>query len=209
MNKLDLTKILQTALSEPIKGMRQFHIIPFQTIIEQLGTTDLTQLEDLAKTTNLFQPKFILGYAENREYYGQQFGKHWGIDIIEPEGTPVYSVNDGLVEHVEIIDDTTPDFLSQTFGNCIVTSHKYADEKLLFIYAHLSNLKGTLKKGDQLQKDQQIATLGKSFTKENGGWPAHLHFQIAFSHLGCFAYGGDDIEPHTINPEEVYNIKKF
>jgi murein DD-endopeptidase MepM/ murein hydrolase activator NlpD len=69
-----------------------------------------------------------------------------------------------------------------TWGYLVVIEHrrKGADgqeEHFCSLYGHLSPLLH-VKEGDVVQAGQLLGTLGRGFSVENGGYPAHLHFGI-------------------------------
>ena len=54
--------------------------------------------------------------------------------------------------------------------------------RICSLYAHLGPLL-TVKAGDEVNTGQKIGVIGRSYTWENGGYPAHLHIAI---HLGPY-----------------------
>lgn len=94
------------------------------------------------------------------------FGKrgrrhHDGIDIPAPKGTPIISVDHGVVVY--------SDNGIRGYGNMIVIAHS---NDLFTVYAH--NNKNKVDKGDKVKKGQQIAEIGN--TGRSTG--PHLHFEI-------------------------------
>ncbi len=94
------------------------------------------------------------------------FGKrgsrhHDGIDIPAPKGTPIISVDQGVVVY--------SDNGIRGYGNMIVIAHK---DELFTVYAH--NRTNKVEKGDRVRKGQQIAEVGN--TGRSTG--PHLHFEI-------------------------------
>ena len=86
---------------------------------------------------------------------------HDGIDIPAPRGTPIVSVEDGVV----IYSDNG----IRGYGNMIVVAH---DDDLFTVYAH--NRKNKVNKGERVEKGQVIAEIGN--TGRSTG--PHLHFEI-------------------------------
>jgi murein DD-endopeptidase MepM/ murein hydrolase activator NlpD len=86
---------------------------------------------------------------------------HDGVDIPAPKGTPIISVDDGVV----IYSDNG----IRGYGNMIVIAH--ADD-IFTVYAH--NKSNKVDKGDRVSRGQLIAEVGN--TGRSTG--PHLHFEI-------------------------------
>jgi len=86
---------------------------------------------------------------------------HDGIDIPAPKGTPVVSVDAGVV----IYSDNG----IRGYGNMIVIAH---GDDIFTVYAH--NSKNKVDKGDRVDKGETIALIGN--TGRSTG--PHLHFEI-------------------------------
>ena len=86
---------------------------------------------------------------------------HDGIDIPAPRGTPIISVDDGVV----IYSDNG----IRGYGNMIVIAH---GDDIFTVYAH--NRKNKVDKGDRVERGQLIAEIGN--TGRSTG--PHLHFEI-------------------------------
>jgi len=96
---------------------------------------------------------------------------HLGIDVFAPAMTPVYAALAGTVLHVTY----NPDPLD--YGNTLILQHNAGGMPFYTLYGHLAGtLPGLLAVGDSVMPGQLIAHLGD--WHENGGWAAHLHFQI-------------------------------
>lgn len=96
---------------------------------------------------------------------------HLGIDVFAPAMTPVFAPLAGRVLHVTY----NPDHLD--YGNTLILQHKAGELPFYTLYGHLAGtLPGLLAIGDTVTPGQLIAHLGD--WPENGGWAAHLHFQI-------------------------------
>jgi hypothetical protein len=87
---------------------------------------------------------------------------HTGIDFVMPQGTPLRSIKDGIVERVV-------DFGSSNIGKGVFI--KWQDSKTA-IYGHLSKI--TVKQGDIVKAGDLIGYSGN--TGHSTG--AHLHFAI-------------------------------
>jgi murein DD-endopeptidase MepM/ murein hydrolase activator NlpD len=95
-------------------------------------------------------------------HFGRRRGRnHDGIDIPAPKGTPIVSVDDGVVAY--------SDNGIRGYGNMIVIAHS---DDIFTVYAH--NRKNKVDKGDRVRKGQQIAEIGN--TGRSTG--PHLHFEI-------------------------------
>ena len=96
---------------------------------------------------------------------------HRGFDYHAPEGTPVYSVGNGIVSLVQKHPD---------YGLCVLVTHKRPKKIYYSFYAHLSSI--SVKYGEKVQKGSM---LGKSGTTGNAynlaGREEHLHFEYRTS----------------------------
>lgn len=120
-------------------------------------------------------------YGENRSVYAtDQFADaasperrtvHLGIDVFAPAGTPVYAPLVGRVLHLVYNADPLD------YGHTLILEHAADGVPFFSLYGHLGeSLPGLLSVGDRVEPGQLIAHLGD--WPENGGWAAHLHFQI-------------------------------
>lgn len=103
----------------------------------------------------------VLGYARF----------HDGIDIGVPMGTPIYSLNDGIVVYSGTMSG---------YGNVIMINHG----DIISLYAHNSNL--VAQEGQTIKSGQLIAYSGNSGVSSG----PHLHFEIRTSN-------GNTIDPTT------------
>lgn len=96
---------------------------------------------------------------------------HTGIDVFAPAMTPVFSPLAGRVKYLTYNADPLD------YGHTLILEHDAGGVPFYSLYGHLA---GTLPKllavGDSVSPGQHIADLGD--WHENGGWAAHLHFQI-------------------------------
>lgn len=96
---------------------------------------------------------------------------HTGIDVFAPAGTPVYAPLAGKVLHLTYQADPLD------YGHALILQHEAEGVTFYTLYGHLAgSLPQLLAVGDQVQPGQLIAHLGD--WHENGGWAAHIHFQI-------------------------------
>jgi murein DD-endopeptidase MepM/ murein hydrolase activator NlpD len=97
---------------------------------------------------------------------------HMGIDIGCPVNTPVHAFSGG--EILCFANNSAPG----DYGYTLITLHEVENEPLYALHGHLSAASIAGKKpGQKIQKGEVIAWVGNR--DENGGWNAHLHFQIS------------------------------
>ncbi len=120
-------------------------------------------------------------YGEKRSVYAtDQFADsasperrtcHLGIDVFAPAMTPVYAPLPGKVAFVTYNADPLD------YGNTLILEHDADGVVFHTLYGHLAGtLPGLVQTGDEISPGQLIAHLGD--WHENGGWAAHIHFQI-------------------------------
>lgn len=86
----------------------------------------------------------------------------------------VVAIADGLVRQVSC---------QWSWGYIVIIEHREASgERLCSLYAHLGPFV-CVAPGERVRAGQKIGSIGRSFTWENGGYFAHLHFAI---HLGWY-----------------------
>ena len=118
------------------------------------------------------------------EIFGGERDLHVGLDIGAPVGTGVYAFADGTVYSM----GTNPE--PGSYGPTIITEHIVSlpktvgsnelspAEKIWVLHGHLSTESlDFLQVGDEISAGQKIAAIGND--KENGGWPPHIHIQLA------------------------------
>ena len=117
-------------------------------------------------------------YGEKRSIYAtSQFAdaasperrtKHLGVDVFAAKGTPVQAPLAGRVAHLTYNADPLD------YGHTLILAH---DAGVFTLYGHLgASLPKLLQPGQSVAAGQVIGHLGD--WHENGGWAAHLHFQI-------------------------------
>lgn len=140
---VDSKELSSTLISEP------------STQINIRGTKSLATL---VGTGSFVSP---MGRLEVSSAYGSRGGgRHNGVDLRNPRGTPIYVVDDGVVTFASY---------SGSFGNIVKVSHGKGIETY---YAHCDTMKVSV--GDVVKKGQQIATVGR--TGRATGY--HLHFEV-------------------------------
>lgn len=102
-----------------------------------------------------------MGNLEVSSAYGSRGGgRHTGVDLRNPKGTPIYAVDDGVVTAAKY---------QGSYGNIVKLSHGNGVETW---YAHCDKM--IVSVGDVVKKGQQIATVG--ITGRATGY--HLHFEV-------------------------------
>ena len=129
-------------------------------------------------------------YNETRCWYGgklfaapsnemlQQRTVHLGIDIFAPPETPVYAPLSGTVASAKINAGQLD------YGPTIVLRHDPDSGPCFYtLYGHLTQDSVVqLDHGSTIKAGTQIGAIGDF--PDNGGWPAHLHFQVMADTLG-------------------------
>lgn len=119
------------------------------------GTKSLSAMVGTGKFTN------PMGHMEISSAYGSRGGgRHTGVDLRNPKGTPIKVVDDGVVSYVGY---------RGSYGNLVIVSHGNGIETW---YAHCNTM--TAKIGTAVKKGDQIATVGN--TGRTTGY--HLHFEV-------------------------------
>lgn len=125
-------------------------------------------------------------------YYGMRllFGKnnfHNGIDIPATSGTPIYSIQNGIIQYIG--------FDNNGYGNYIIILH---DNSYKSLYGHTSE-NYIVKIGDTIKRGQLISYVGKTILtngKRNGCTTGpHLHFSV-------FTNEGNSIDPLKLSYEK-------
>ncbi|EEW26991.1 peptidoglycan DD-metalloendopeptidase family protein [Rhodobacter ferrooxidans] len=97
--------------------------------------------------------------------------RHIGIDVLAAVGTPVHAPLAGRVAWVTYNADPLD------YGHTLILQHEGSGRAFWTLYGHLGgSLPGLCRVGDMVQPGQVLAHLGD--WHENGGWAAHLHFQV-------------------------------
>lgn len=140
---------------------------------------------------------------------------HLGIDVFAPAATPVYAPLAGRVLHLTYNADLLD------YGHTLILEHSTGDVPFYTLYGHLgASLPTLLSKGYTVAPGQLIAHLGD--WHENGGWAAHIHFQVMTDMLdqnsgNFFGVGHESLsdvwseiclDPNLILrlPEEVFTV---
>lgn len=96
---------------------------------------------------------------------------HLGVDVFALTGTSVHAPLPGVVEHVTYNADPLD------YGHTLILRHDAGGVPFWTLYGHLAaTLPGLCRVGETVAAGQLVAHLGD--WHENGGWSAHLHFQV-------------------------------
>ena len=107
----------------------------------------------------LKNPPGGFGPRINPIYKTQEF--HPGVDIGAPEGTPIYSTGDGVVEKAENSD--------KGYGNHVIVSHGYGYKTL---YGHMVKLGCEV--GQKVKRGECIGYVGSTGLSTN----PHIHYEV-------------------------------
>lgn len=91
---------------------------------------------------------------------------HKGLDFDPPEGSPIYSVADGVV--TEVHNDTWG------FGRWVVIHHNVNGLEFDSVYAHMERESVDVKVGDEIKVADYVGRVGNTGTSTG----AHLHLEI-------------------------------
>ena len=142
--------------------------------LERLTTSQQVLAERAAREAEARRPKFVAPTVGTlTSAYGSRWGTtHWGIDIANRIGTPIYSVADGVVI------EAGP---ASGFGLWIRVRH---DDGTVTVYGHIDRY--LVNEGQRVRAGTQIATMG------NRGYSTgpHLHFEV-------WSAAGSKINPLT------------
>ncbi|GAB0168842.1 M23 family metallopeptidase [Lysinibacillus sp. CTST325] len=93
---------------------------------------------------------------------------HYGVDLANSTGTPIWAAADGVVAYAAPLS---------TYGNVVIITHSINGEIYTTVYAHLNSFNVSV--GSEVSQGQQIATMG--MTGRVTG--PHLHFEV---HIGAW-----------------------
>lgn len=97
--------------------------------------------------------------------------RHLGIDVFAPAGTEVHAPLAGRVAYVTYNADPLD------YGHTLILEHDTGAVRFWTLYGHLGgSLPGLCRVGERVEAGQVVAHLGD--WHENGGWAAHIHFQV-------------------------------
>lgn len=148
-------------------------------LVDQLSLLERETTEAWFNANSSSKNALYGGYMEKRAWYGRNPGFvagqdirniHLGIDIWMPAETPVFAPLAGKV-HSKANNNSIGDY-----GYTVILEHHLNDTTLYTLYGHLG-AQGfhEITPGQAIASGQQLGVLGA--WEENGGWPAHVHFQ--------------------------------
>jgi hypothetical protein len=95
---------------------------------------------------------------------------HFGIDVMQPVGTPVYAAAAGTVR---------TSTREGAWGNLIVIEHDYPFNHLSTFYAHLHTREADIRPGVRVEAGQLIGTAGRT----GNASASHLHFELRVNNM--------------------------
>ncbi|GLC87773.1 murein hydrolase activator EnvC family protein [Lysinibacillus piscis] len=93
---------------------------------------------------------------------------HYGVDLANQTGTPIWAAADGVVSYAAPLS---------SYGNVVIITHSIEGEIYTTVYAHLNSFNVSV--GTEVSQGQQIAAMGS--TGRSTG--PHLHFEV---HIGSW-----------------------
>ncbi|TWI54621.1 M23 family metallopeptidase [Halalkalibacter nanhaiisediminis] len=151
-----------------------------------LGTTT-TLAAEKNLPNELYESLIWPTVGEVTDTYGTRSGKHYGIDLAAPEGTPVVSIADGTVSR---------SYYSDSYGHVVFVQH---DNGLETVYAHLHQR--LAEEGQVLEEGEQLGTVGNT----GRSFGNHLHFEV---HAGSWNLEKSEaVDPFLVlsnEPEYMY-----
>jgi murein DD-endopeptidase MepM/ murein hydrolase activator NlpD len=159
----------------PQDWIHQLSFFPVLDHMKELRVLNLEKSEN-----NLESPSFGIGkYNEVRQnMYGSALfagsrNVHMGIDLSGYVDSPVNSFFDG--EIYAFAYHASPD----DYGYAVVIKYEIQSTVLYALYGHLGAKSQKLwDNKKKVKRGECIGYLGAP--EENGGWPPHLHFQLAW-----------------------------
>ncbi len=112
--------------------------------------------------------------------------RHDAIDIMAPEGTPVFAAADGTIEKL---------FLSQGGGGVTVYVRS-PDRQWVYYYAHLQEYAPGLTEGQRVDKGARLGSVGNTGNASAAG--PHLHFAVHRMDRDDDWHGGTPVNPYPL-----------
>jgi len=126
--------------------------------------------------------------AQLQDTYSQPRGTermHEALDILAPNGTPVYAVADGKIAKL---------FTSKPGG---LTIYQFdPSEKFSYYYAHLDRYASSLKEGQQVKRGEVIGYVGSTGNADPAA--PHLHFAMFELGPGKNWWQGKPVNPYPL-----------
>ncbi|MBE0685590.1 MAG: M23 family metallopeptidase, partial [Anaerolineaceae bacterium] len=172
-------------------AVKSTQIVPVETLIASPVIQPIHE--------NLYTPPFDFPVPEiasrlietSYRFGSTQFGEkipHDGVEILNPEGTPILAVAEGRVYFSGNDRTYKRGRFTNFYGNIIILEHELAGYTgpVYSFYAHLSEI--SVNEGETVSRGQKIGSVGatgKAFTN-------HLHFEVRI---------GDVLLQNARNPE--------
>jgi len=145
-----------------------------QSSFEEIEETFQEQREVLDHTPSVMPASgwFSSYYGRRRDPFTGRRQFHYGVDIANRKGTPIYATADGVVKRYGF---------DKSFGRMVVIDHGYGYETR---YGHLQ--KSLVKKGQEVKRGQQIALMGSTGRSTS----SHVHYEVKLNgkHQNPFNY---------------------
>ena len=146
---------------------------------EEIENTFAEQKDRLDHTPTIMPTTgwFSSSFGRRRDPFTGRRQFHYGVDIANRRGTPIYAPADGKVKHYGN---------DKNFGRLLVIEHGYGYETR---YGHLQ--KCLVKKGQEVKRGQKIALMGSTGRSTS----SHLHYEIKLNgkHQNPFNYFYADV----------------
>lgn len=126
--------------------------------VEKIKTKNFASFKGLLNMPVKGKIILFFGHYKNTKFNVKNFRN--GIDIEADRGEPIYAVSDGLIIYSSWF---------KGYGNMIIIAH---GENYYSVYAHIEELFKT--KGDKVEKDEVIATVGDTGSIVGSG----LYFEL-------------------------------
>ena len=178
----------------PIPTSLEVKSTQIQLVETPIATPELPPINE-----NLYSPSFDFPIPEDASrlietsyrFGSTQFGEkipHDGVEMLNPEGTPVLAVADGKVYFSGNDRTFKRGRFTNFYGNIIILEHELLNYSVpvYSFYAHLSEI--NINEGETVTRGQEIGSVGatgKAFTN-------HLHFEVRI---------GDVLLQNARNPE--------
>jgi len=221
-NDEKLIELLRENCGEPLENAKKMPVFSFKELIKKFRTTDLVAVIETEQFKKMAKDGFVLRSGEERIYYNQKPGQpsgdgktnlHLGVDYVVESGSEVFAVQNGKIVGMEIVEKNKQELFEKNewglyrgeggYGNMLLIQHELSGKTFYSLYGHLAALEKIPSIGDQIKKGEIIGRVGKSFSLENGGWPAHLHFNILKEQSAIAGYGSKQDLEKIINPLEI------
>lgn len=210
VQKSQLERITDTELKNPdrrkiIKGVISTSLLPrigFLSCISSLVSGCVTLGHQIVYPTNVKCPIIGSDYGDYKHFDGSERidAPHDGIDIPEERGYPVIAAADGKVIIAAYLEGRfggSGDRVIIYHGKDVNGRHVYSG------YHHMNELH--VKTSQDVNRGQQLGTVGSTQFKTLRNLPPHLHFEVHVSHTdfyiiredgSVYMHGAKRVNPH-------------